>query len=60
MLIGLSGDATRSMADVENSTSSMHSIIQGLDQAFHTIRESSEAIESGVAEKQPLHQFPGH
>lgn len=49
LLITLSGDATSSMSEVETSTSSMHSVIQGLDNAFQTIRESSEEIETRVA-----------
>lgn len=49
LLITLSSDATNSMSEVEASTTSMHSVIQGLDDAFHTIRESSEEIETRVA-----------
>ncbi|WP_180966785.1 methyl-accepting chemotaxis protein [Cohaesibacter celericrescens] len=49
-LINLGGEAQVSMADVETSTSSMHGIIQGLDQAFQTIRDSSQSIERKVTE----------
>lgn len=49
LLITLSSDATSSMSEVETSTTSMHSVIQGLDSAFRTIRESSEEIETRVA-----------
>lgn len=49
LLINLSSEATGSMSEVETSTTSMHSVIQGLDTAFQTIRESSEEIETRVA-----------
>ena len=49
-LISLGTEAGNSMSEVETSTSSMHEIIQGLDHAFQTIRESSASIESLVSE----------
>ncbi|MCV6576043.1 MAG: methyl-accepting chemotaxis protein [Cohaesibacter sp.] len=50
LLIELSVQATGAMSDVENSSSSMHDVLQALDGAFETIRQSSQDIESGVAE----------
>lgn len=49
-LIELSSDATNAMGEVEASSASMHEVLQGLDSAFQTIRQSSQDIESGVAE----------
>lgn len=60
MLISLSAEATGSMTEVEESTSAMHEVMQGLDGAFQTIRQSSQQIESGVAENnQSLHSLVG-
>ncbi|MCV6577436.1 MAG: methyl-accepting chemotaxis protein, partial [Cohaesibacter sp.] len=50
LLIELSVQATGAMSDVENSSSSMHDVLQALDGAFESIRQSSQDIESGVAE----------
>lgn len=49
-LIDLSGRATGYMDEVEKSTASVHGLITGLDEAFQTIRESSESIEGQVSE----------
>ena len=49
-LIELSGLATGYMGEVEESTSSVHELILGIDNAFQTIRDSSESIEGQVSE----------
>nr|WP_321443113.1 methyl-accepting chemotaxis protein [uncultured Cohaesibacter sp.] len=49
-LIALSSRATGYMDEVEESTVSVHGLITGLDEAFQTIRESSESIEGQVSE----------
>lgn len=49
-LISLSDEATSFMGEVESSTASMQEVIQDLDQAFSTIRETSASIEAQVAE----------
>ncbi|WP_319412863.1 methyl-accepting chemotaxis protein [uncultured Cohaesibacter sp.] len=49
-LISLSDEATSYMGEVESSTASMQDVIQELDQAFNTIRETSAAIKTQVAE----------
>ena len=50
LLITLSSDASNSMAEVETSTGSMQSVIEGLDNAFSEIRETSQEIESRVSD----------
>ena len=49
-LIQLSDEATGAMSEVESSSASMHEVLQGLDTAFQSIRQSSQDIETGVAE----------
>ncbi|WP_316860500.1 methyl-accepting chemotaxis protein [uncultured Cohaesibacter sp.] len=47
-LIGLSGEASDAMGEVETSTVSMQEVIKGLDETFQSIQESSGAIRSQV------------
>ena len=49
-LISLSAEATASMTDVEASTTQVHGMIQGLDEAFQSIRHSSESIKTQVSD----------
>lgn len=50
LLIELSVEATDAMGEVETSSASVHEVLQGLDSAFQSIRQSSQDIESGVAD----------
>nr|WP_321456003.1 methyl-accepting chemotaxis protein [uncultured Cohaesibacter sp.] len=47
-LIGLSGEATEAMGEVETSTVSMRDVIKGLDDTFQSIQASSGEIRSQV------------